>query len=62
MKAFYCGGTESGYSPPTSFTTGDDCPPMTNLTVSTFNNMTDLGGGWGGSQWDIYDYFKSYMK
>ena len=38
MKAFYCGGTESGYSPPTSFTTGDDCPPMTNLTVSTFNN------------------------
>jgi hypothetical protein len=38
MKAFYCGGTESGYSSPESFTTGDDCPPMTNLTVSTFNN------------------------
>ncbi|MFL2574426.1 MAG: T9SS type A sorting domain-containing protein [Flavobacteriales bacterium] len=38
MKAFYCGGTESGYSSPSSFTTGDDCPPMTNLTVSTFNN------------------------
>ena len=37
MKAFYCGGTESGYSPPVSFTTGDDCPPMTNLTVTTFN-------------------------
>ena len=37
MKAFYCGGTESGYSPPASFTTGDDCPPMTNLTVTTFN-------------------------
>jgi hypothetical protein len=18
-------------------------------------NMTDLGGGWGGSQWDMYD-------
>ena len=37
MKAFYCGGTESGYSSPVSFTTGDDCPPMTNLSVTTFN-------------------------
>ena len=38
MKAFYCGGTESGYSSPVSFTTGDDCPPMTNLSVTTFNS------------------------
>jgi hypothetical protein len=38
MKAFYCGGTESGYSSPTQFTTGDDCPPMANLTVTTFNS------------------------
>ena len=37
MKAFYCGGTESGYSTPTSFTTGSDCPPMTNLSVQIFN-------------------------
>ncbi len=37
MKAFYCGGTESGYSSPASFTTGADCPPMTNLGVQTFN-------------------------
>ena len=38
MKAFYCGGTESGYSSPSQFTTGADCPPMANLSVSTFNN------------------------
>ncbi len=37
MKAFYCGGTESGYSSPATFTTGADCPPMTNLSVTTFN-------------------------
>ena len=37
MKAFYCGGTESGYSSPATFTTGADCPPMTNLGVQTFN-------------------------
>jgi hypothetical protein len=38
MKAFYCGGGESGYSSPSQFTTGGDCPPMTNLTVTTFNS------------------------
>ena len=38
MKAFYCGGTESGYSSPVSFNTGADCPPMTNLAVQTFNS------------------------
>ena len=37
IKGFYCGGTSSSYSSPVSFTTGDDCPPMANLTVSTFN-------------------------
>jgi len=37
MKAFYCGGTQSGYSTPATFTTGADCPPMTNLGVQTFN-------------------------
>ena len=37
MKAFYCGGTESNYSSPSQFTTAADCPPMTNLTVTTFN-------------------------
>ncbi|MDB9895432.1 T9SS type A sorting domain-containing protein [Flavobacteriales bacterium] len=38
MKAFYCGGTQSGYSSPATFTTGADCPPMTNLAVQTFNS------------------------
>ncbi|MFL2574411.1 MAG: M12 family metallo-peptidase [Flavobacteriales bacterium] len=37
MKAFYCGGTESNYSSPSQFTTAADCPPMTNLTATTFN-------------------------
>ena len=37
MKAFYCGGTESNYSPVSYFTTLGDCPPMTNLTATTFN-------------------------
>ena len=37
MKAFYCGGTSSNYSAPSEFTTADDCPPMTNLTATTFN-------------------------
>ena len=36
MKAFYCGGTESNYSAPSQFTTAADCPPMTNLTATTF--------------------------
>ena len=37
MKAFYCGGTSSGYSQPSQFTTADVCPDMTNLTATTFN-------------------------
>jgi hypothetical protein len=37
MKAFYCGGTSSNYSPPVQFTTSDPCPDMTNLTATTFN-------------------------
>ena len=37
MKAFYCGGTSSNYSPPVQFTTADVCPDMINLTATTFN-------------------------
>ena len=37
MKAFYCGGTSSNYSPAVQFTTADVCPDMTNLAVQTFN-------------------------
>ena len=47
MKAFYCGGTESNYSAPVQFTTADPCPPMTNLTVQTFNgNQTKAQFSW----------------
>ena len=40
MKAFYCGGTSSNYSPAVQFTTSDVCPDMNNLSVQTFNNNT----------------------
>ena len=38
MKAFYCGGGESGYSYTDNFTTLAPCPPMTNLAVQTFTS------------------------
>jgi hypothetical protein len=38
MKAFYCGGGESGYSYTDQFTTQDACPPMDTLTVETFSS------------------------
>jgi plastocyanin len=38
MKAFYCNRTSSNYSPPLQFTTADECPEMTNLSVQTFSN------------------------
>ena len=38
MKAFYCGGTSSNYSPSVQFTTLDTCPQMFNLSVQTFNS------------------------
>jgi len=40
MKAFYCGGTSSNYSPTVQFTTSDICPDINNLSVQTFNNNT----------------------
>ena len=47
MKAFYCGGTESNYSSPSQFTTAADCPPMTNLTATTFNaNQSKVRFDW----------------
>jgi hypothetical protein len=38
MKAFYCGGGESGYSYTDQFTTQDACPPMDTLMVETFSS------------------------
>ncbi|MDA9634668.1 T9SS type A sorting domain-containing protein [bacterium] len=37
MKAFYCGGGESGYSYSDQFTTQDACPEMDTLMVETFS-------------------------
>ena len=38
MKAFYCGGGVSGWSNSSYFSTGSDCPEITNLSVETFNS------------------------
>jgi hypothetical protein len=38
MKAFYCGGGESGYSFTDQFTTLDACPEMDTLMVETFGS------------------------
>jgi hypothetical protein len=38
MKAFYCGGGESGYSYTDQFTTQDACPEMDTLMVETFSS------------------------
>jgi len=38
MKAFYCGGGESGYSYTDLFTTQDACPEMDTLMVETFSS------------------------
>jgi hypothetical protein len=38
MKAFYCGGGESGYSYSDQFTTQDACPEMDTLMVETFGS------------------------
>ena len=47
MKAFYCNGTSSNYSPPVQFTTQDPCPDMTNLTATTFNgNQSKVRFDW----------------
>ena len=47
MKAFYCGGTSSNYSPAVQFTTSDVCPEMTNLTATTFNsNQSKVRFNW----------------
>ena len=37
LKAFYCNGSSSNYSPTVQFTTKDICPEMTNLSVQTFS-------------------------
>ena len=50
MKAFYCGGAESGYSSPSQFTTATDCPDMSNLSVQTFSgNQSKATFSWGST-------------
>ena len=41
IKAFYCFAGNSVWTLPKLFSTEDVCPPMTNLTVQTFNSNTN---------------------
>ena len=43
MKAWYCGGSSSGWSALQNFTTEDECQNVTNFTVST---PTTTKAGW----------------
>jgi hypothetical protein len=50
MKAFYCGGGESGYSYADQFTTLSECAPMNNLAVQTFtSNQSKAKFTWGST-------------
>ena len=50
MKAFYCGGGESGYSYTDQFTTLSECAPMNNLAVQTFtSNQSKAKFTWGST-------------
>ena len=61
MKAFYCGGTSSNYSTPVQFTTSGPCPPMTNLTVQTFNsNHTKAKFAWDTT--GVYVYARVTLR
>ena len=55
MKAFYCGGTSSNYSPVSTFTTADACPTLANLAVQTFtSNHTKANFTWDSTGAYLY--------
>ena len=55
MKAFYCGGGSSNYSPIETFTTAGSCPDLTNLAVQTFSgNHTKARFTWDTTGVYIY--------
>ena len=55
MKAFYCGGGSSNYSPIQQFTTADVCPDLANLAVQTYSgNHTKARFSWDSTGAYIY--------
>jgi hypothetical protein len=55
MKAFYCGGSSSNYSPIQTFTTADLCPDLANLAVQTYSaNHTKARFTWDTTGVYIY--------
>ena len=55
MKAFYCGGTSSNYSPIATFTTADACPTLANLAVQTYqSNHTKARFTWDSTGTYLY--------
>jgi hypothetical protein len=55
LKAFYCGGTSSNYSPVSTFTTADACPILANLAVQTYaSNHTKANFTWDSTGAYLY--------
>jgi len=55
LKAFYCGGSSSNYSPVSTFTTADACPILANLAVQTFTaNHTKANFTWDSTGTYLY--------
>jgi len=61
LKAFYCGGTSSNYSPVSTFTTADACPILANLAVQTFTgNHTKANFTWDST--GTYTYARVALR
>jgi len=61
LKAFYCGGTSSNYSPVSTFTTADACPILANLAVQTYaSNHTKANFTWDST--GAYTYARVALR
>jgi len=61
LKAFYCGGTSSYYSAPSTFTTADACPILANLAVQTYlGNHTKALFSWDST--GTYTYARVALR
>jgi len=61
LKAFYCGGSSSNYSPVSLFTTADACPLLANLAVQTFTgNHTKANFTWDST--GAYTYARVALR
>jgi len=61
LKAFYCGGSSSNYSPVSTFTTADACPILANLAVQTYSgNHTKANFTWDST--GTYTYARVALR